>query len=332
MATNKRAIIRYRVLDSCFRNKFKRYYINDLIEKCSEALSNHIGEEITVSRRQIFDDINFMKSDAGYVAPIESIKDGKQVYYQYEDDNFSIDKSPINQEELNQITDALEIFSRIKGLPNFEWMAELETKLRDSLETEKMEIISFEHNPYLKGIDFLQDLYNYIKQTTVLKISYQSFKMETPNDFIIHPYYLKQFNNRWFLFGLNDELEKIQNLPLDRIQVIELYHKPFKECTIDFEEYFDDILGVSNPEEQELEDIVLEFTSHRLPYIISKPIHGSQKLKDGLIHLNLKINREFTSYLMSFGADVKVIAPENLKTILVEEARKIILDNYSPFE
>lgn len=327
MATNKRAIIRYRILDNCFRNKFKRYYINDLIERCSEVLSDHIGEGMTVSRRQIFDDINFMKSEAGYSAPIESIKDGKQVYYKYEDENYSIEKSPINPEELEQISDALEIFSRIKGLPNFEWMAELETKLRDTLEVQSNEIISFDHNPYLKGIEFLQDLYNYIKQTAVIKVNYQSFKMDTPANFIIHPYHLKQFNNRWFLFGLNDEYNNMQNLALDRIESIELYKTPYKDCTINFEEYFEDVLGVTNPEDQIAEDIILEFSEHRLPYVISKPIHGSQKLKNGQIHLNLKINREFTSYLMSFGADVVVKSPSNLKTIMIEEAKKIILLN-----
>lgn len=327
MATNKRAIIRYRILDSCFRNKFKRFYMKDLIERCQVGLSDYIGEGISVSRRQIFDDINFMKSEAGYFAPIDSIKDGKQVYYRYEDETFSIDKSPLNPEEKEQISDALEIFSRIKGLPHFEWMAELETKLRDSLESEKMDIISFDHNPYLKGIEFLQELYNYIKQNVVVKISYLSFKMEVPVEYIIHPYHLKQYNNRWFLFGLNDEYGKIQNLALDRIQSVDSCKGKFKACAIDFEEFFDDIVGVTYPEEQELENIVLEFTSHRLPYIISKPIHGSQKFKDGQIHLSLKINQEFTSYLMSFGADVIVKSPENLTVILIEEAKKIILNN-----
>ncbi|AEA43686.1 helix-turn-helix transcriptional regulator [Fluviicola taffensis] len=324
MATNKRAIIRYRALDNCFRSKYKRYYIDDLIAKCNEILSEHIGEPISVSRRQIFDDMNFMKSEAGYSAPIDSIKDGKKTFYRYNEDGFSIEKSPINKEELEQISEALEIFSRIKGLPNFEWMAELETKLRDSIEAPTRQIISFDHNPYLKGIDYLRDLYNWIKHKSVLKISYQSFSMEMPRDFIIHPYHLKQFNNRWFLFGLNSELTKIQNLPLDRIQSISIENLPFIECEVDFEEYFEDIIGVTNPEEQENEKITLEFSAHRLPYVLSKPIHGSQRYKENKIYLELKINKEFLSALMAFGADVKVLAPENLKTIIVEEAKKIM--------
>jgi predicted DNA-binding transcriptional regulator YafY len=327
MATNKQALIRYRTLDNCFRNKYKRFYILDLIERCNDVLTEHIGKPTTISRRQVLDDISFMKSEAGYAAPIESVKDGKQVFYRYEDSEFSIEKSPINPEELEQIYDALEIFSRIKGLPNFEWMAELETKLRDSIETNNNNIISFDHNPYLKGIDFLRELYALIKHKSVVRISYQSFNMENPKDFVIHPYHLKQFNNRWFLFGLNSELTKIQNLPLDRIQGIVIENLPFIECEVDFEEYFEDIIGVTNPDNQEVEDIVLEFSSHRLPYVLSKPIHGSQRYKENNVYLSLKINKEFLSSLMAFGADVKVISPQNLKTILVEESKKIISTN-----
>jgi predicted DNA-binding transcriptional regulator YafY len=324
MAINKRALIRYKILDRCFRNKYRRYYIDDLMEECAIGISEHIGKGVTVSRRQIFDDINFMKSDAGYSAPIESNKDGKKVYYRYDDADFGIERSPINPDELAQINDALEIFGRIKGLPNFEWVGELETKLRGSLDSSGGDIISFDHNPYLIGIEHLQELYNYIKNKATLKIAYQSFKMETPATYLFHPYHLKQYNNRWFLFGLNDELDKIQNLALDRIVSMEPLFANYKPCTVDFNEYFEDIVGVTDSDDRQTEDVVLEFSSERLPYVLSKPIHGSQKFKGGKVHLNLKINREFKSLILSFGSDVKVIEPESLKVFITEEARKLL--------
>jgi len=78
MAQNKNAQLRYKALDKCFSNQFKRFYINDLIEYYSEVLKNHYLEDKGVSRRQILDDINFMCSEAGFDAPIESMKDGKK--------------------------------------------------------------------------------------------------------------------------------------------------------------------------------------------------------------------------------------------------------------
>ena len=104
MAQNKNAQIRYKALDKCFSNQFKRFYINDLIEYCSDVLTEHYATETTVSRRQIFDDIDFMKSEAGYDAPIESVKDGKKVFYRYWDPDFSILKKPLSSQEIGQLT------------------------------------------------------------------------------------------------------------------------------------------------------------------------------------------------------------------------------------
>ena len=65
MSTNKNAFIRYQALDKCFRDRRYRYYIDDLIEKCEEAMIYYNGDG-GVSRRQIFDDIKFMESEAGH--------------------------------------------------------------------------------------------------------------------------------------------------------------------------------------------------------------------------------------------------------------------------
>lgn len=70
MATNKNATIRYRALDKCFRDHRHRYYIEDLIEKCEEELES-FNFTANVSRRQIFDDIRFMESQAGWSIPLD---------------------------------------------------------------------------------------------------------------------------------------------------------------------------------------------------------------------------------------------------------------------
>ena len=44
MATNKNALIRYKILDTCFRNPGKKYFIEDLIEKCADNPLKCIGE------------------------------------------------------------------------------------------------------------------------------------------------------------------------------------------------------------------------------------------------------------------------------------------------
>ena len=96
MATNKHATIRYHALDRCFANTGRRYYIEDLIEACNVALCDYTGIDDGVKRRQIFEDINFMESEQGWSIPLERCKDGKRVFYRYEDSTFSIKNQAIN--------------------------------------------------------------------------------------------------------------------------------------------------------------------------------------------------------------------------------------------
>lgn len=335
MSTNKHATIRYHALDQCFSNPGRNYFIEDLIEACNNALYEFTGSEVGIKRRQIFDDITFMESEQGWSIPLERIKEGKRVYYRYADTSFSIRNQAINETEANQLRETLSILTRFTGMPQFEWMEELLIRVESAfnLKGNTSSFVSFEQNPYLKGLDHFADLFNAIQYKKVLSINYQSFKNESPLNFIIHPYYLKQYNNRWFLFGLNEESNCIYNLPLDRIIGFDSVVKEFIENTsIDFEEYFDDVVGVTVIPDQEPVKVLLQVYKQRWPYIETKPLHGSQKVKfrdmDSVtIELSLQLNKELTTLLFSFGEDIKVIAPEVLIVALKNKA-ETLLRNY----
>lgn len=323
MAQNKNAVIRYKALDKCFSNPYKKFYIKDLIEYCSNVLSEHYATETTVSRRQIFDDMDFMKSEAGYDAPIESVKDGRKVFYRYWDPDFSILKKPLSSQEIGQLTEALETMSRLKNLPGFDWIEEIQTKINAGLNLQHSEkkVIDFEVNEFLKGIEFLSTLYQFILNKQPVVISYKSFKTETCSTFEISPHYLKQYNNRWFLFGWNHNNEMIINLALDRIQDIEPTNVNYVDSEINFQEYFEDIIGVSNNLDAETDEVIIEMSQNIIPYIRTKPLHGSQKIIGNKLSLEVKLNYELESLILSYGENMKVIQPEQLK----ESLRKRII-------
>lgn len=325
MAQNKNAQIRYKALDKCFSNQYKKFYINDLIDYCSHILSEHYAQETTVSRRQIFDDMDFMKSEAGFDAPIESLKDGRKVFYRYSDPEFTILRKPLNPAEMVSLQEALETLSRMNNIPGFDWVNSLQTKLKSGLNQEKQsqQIISFEENEFLKGLEFLNPLYQFIVNQQCLSITYQGFIADRENVFTVSPYYLKQYNNRWFLFGHNHQVEKIQNLALDRMINLDPCKEVYKACSIDFTEYFEDIIGVSNDIDKEPKKVLIELSKSILPYIKSKPIHGSQKIKDNILEINVKLNYELVATLLSFGDQVKVIHPTSLVDQLREKIRML---------
>lgn len=325
MATNKNAMIRYKVLDKCFSNRYKKFFISDLINSCSFTLSEHYATDITVSRRQIFDDMDFMKSKAGFEAPIESFKEGRKVYYQYTEIDFTILKKPLTPSELNTLNEALETLGRMNSIPGFDWAQSLQTKLKSGLNLDQKNrpIISFEENEFLQGLGFLNELYQYIYKNQALKIKYKSFKSGHESENIISPYYLKQYNNRWFLFGWNHQFNSIQNLALDRIITIQNSIENFIEKDINFIEYFEDVIGVTNYENEPPQKIQIKLSENIIPYIISKPIHGSQKINGNILSIEVKLNYELESLILSNGENMQILKPISLVKKMKERIQKM---------
>ena len=321
MATNKHAIIRYQALDKCFSNRYKLYDMEALVEACCQAIYEFTGIHDGVKRRQVYDDITFMESDQGWSIELEKIKDGRKVYYRYSDPSFSINDSPLSEHEIKQLKETTFMLNRFKGMPHFEWIEELTSKLEDRfhLAGNSESVIGFEQNPYLKGVEYLSELFNIIVNKQPIHLIYQSFKGEIIT-WDIHPYYIKQYNQRWFLFGRNNEYKTITNIPLDRIQTFSPISIPYIESDIDFDEYFDNIIGVTIPKDKNVCEIMLQFSEQRYSYITSKPIHWSQKIKDAnqrMISINVAPNNELISLLLSFGDDVEVLSPDEIRQEII---------------
>jgi predicted DNA-binding transcriptional regulator YafY len=334
MATNKHATIRYHALDQCFSNPGRNYYIDDLIEACNNALYDYTGSFEGIKRRQVFDDIKFMESEQGWSVPLIRIKDGKKVIYRYSDKSFSIKNQAINETEARQLKETLSILTRFKGMPQFEWMEEMLIRVESAfnLKGNSSSIVGFEQNPYLKGLNYFTEIFNAIQYKKVIEIKYKSFKQTNPIDITLHPYFLKQYNNRWFLFGLSPQYDSISNIALDRVVSINKSESAYIENTeIDFDEYFEDIVGVSFPRDVELEKLILRFDESLIGYIESKPIHGSQKIKkigdEIFVELELIINYEFETLLFGLSDRVKIIQPISLRNNIKERAEQTIKKN-----
>lgn len=320
MAINKNAWIRYKTLDKCFSSRYKKYYIDDLIAECDKVLAeidpNHNG----ISLRQIRDDIAFMRSPEGWNIELDDVRDGKKLIYRYKDSNFSINQQPMNSMEAEQMRSALLLLQRFIGMPQFDWIQEFIPQLEKSFGlNEKVDgIIAFDDNQDLKGRHFISELYHHVLGKNVLKVTYQAFNQTEPVALTIHPYYLKQYNKRWYLFGWNDEADKLFNLPLDRIVSIEAIRKEYREnMDINFNEYFDNMVGVTKEEGQDPIDIVLVFNSSFANYIKTKPISPFQKqktLEDGSLEVRLKLlpNKELFALLLGYGSEVTIIKPPQI--------------------
>lgn len=324
MATNKHASIRYIALDKCFSNFGRMYFIDDLLEACNKALYDYTGVGDGVKKRQLYEDINFMQSEQGWEVPLEKFKHGKQVYYRYSDPNFSISKKPITQEEAKQLKEAMSILLKFKGMPQFEWIDELGARLDNVFQsgTDISKVVDFEENQFLEGINHFADAFNLILNKRVATIKYRGFKQLVAQEFIFHPYYLKQYNNRWFLFGYNEQYREISNLALDRVISLGETDLLYRTNTfVDFDECFEDVIGVTLPPEACPEKIILKISDNILPYLKTKPLHGSQRLKvdDGinLLSLDLIVNYELKALILSYSNNIEVVQPLHLREEII---------------
>lgn len=325
MSDNKKARIRYEALDKCFRNRSRRFFIDDLRKACNEALYRETGEQKysdsdkpCISKKQIYEDIQFLICSPSYYAPITKDKEGRGVYYYYSNPDFSIVEKPLTDEELTKLEAALQVFLTFNGLPHFDWIEDIIDKLKAKYGVIEsgQNIVSFDGNIDLTGLNYFNELYGYIINRQPIAIEYQPFGKEI-RPIVIHPYYLKQFNNRWFVFGRNGDRGNISILALDRIKGISPKHTPYVPDTIigDINEFLYDAIGVSGIASLQPVDIRLRFSEERFYYVTSKPLHPSMRIfpSEREISLHVIPNKELKSLILSFGADVEVLEPQDLR-------------------
>ncbi|MFM8744901.1 MAG: helix-turn-helix transcriptional regulator, partial [Cytophagales bacterium] len=216
MPVTRNALIRYRTIDNCLRNRARKWTLEDLISACSEALYEYEGIDKGVSRRSIQMDIQFMRSDKlGYNAPIVVLE---KKYYTYDDPDYSITNIPLTVQDLGKLTEVVEILKQFKGFSHFEELSGMVQRLENkiySAQTKQEPVIDFEKNENLKGLEHIETLYQSIIKKEAIELAYQSFKARTPNTFTFHPYFLKEYRNRWFVLGVKKKDSPVMTLALD---------------------------------------------------------------------------------------------------------------------
>ena len=115
MPANKNALIRYKTIDRCLRNRYRRWTIEDLVDACSDALYDMEGISKGISLRTVQGDIQMMRSDKlGYNAPIEVYD---QRYYRYADPQYSITDMPLSEDDFLLIKRAVDLLGKNDGQP-----------------------------------------------------------------------------------------------------------------------------------------------------------------------------------------------------------------------
>ena len=271
-----------------------------------------------VSKRTVQNDIANLQMPPYNIRLDENLKNGRKRIYRYCDTNFTLPQFRMNDSDRNKIQAAVNVLENYAGEPLLDWARTLLMQIESGLfGSDSSSVVSFQSNPDLKNISLFGDLLQAILNKKVLKLTYAPFGKDA-YEARVYPYHLKQFNDRWYLIAQAVGYDTLGHYALDRIERFEEIDMPYVESEVDFSEYFDDVIGVTVPERYEPVDVILRVSNNRFNYIKTKPLHLSQRVigedsNHTRISINVKINKELIALILSFGPDVEVIAPENLR-------------------
>jgi predicted DNA-binding transcriptional regulator YafY len=188
-----------------------------------------------------------------------------------------------------------------------------------------LSFVEFENKAAIETIPNFKNVINAILQQLPITFSHNSFYHLKESIYTVKPYFLKQYQNRWYVIG---ETEKgYRTFGIDRIESIKLGTKKFKPKTEEAKDKFRNVVGL-NYMDHKLETINLSFDISQKPYLISLPLHRSQKeinLDTGKtfdIELRIHPNFEFRQQILKYGSLVKVLEPKWLAEEVKEELRK----------
>ena len=320
MSINKLALIRYKTIDECLRNRLRKWTLEDLIDKVSDVLYEYEGIHTGVSRRTVQMDIQLMRSNKlGYNAPI--VVTGKK-YYSYEDPKYSITQAPINNNDVEKMKEIVGVLKQFNGFNYFDEMSDMIARLENTLYKSTHRdgnYIQFEGNQQLKGLPHINPLYQAILHRRPLLLEYKSFKAAQARKNIYYPYLLKEYRNRWFLITKPQNGKTLMTLALDRIlDFQELPKEPFVPYEgVAFDLYYSDLIGVTKSENDRAHKVILQINRSNAPYVLTKPLHPSQTIlqeeEDGLIiRIDVVLNFELEREILGFGESMKVLAPRLL--------------------
>lgn len=333
MPVSKHALIRYKTIDKCLQNRFRKWSLDDLVEACADALYEYEGVG-GVSKRTVQLDLQNMRSDKlGYNAPIVVID---KRYYTYEEKDYSITNIPLSEGDLGTMKEVLNVLKQFKGFGYFREMQEMVSKLEGKIlssNSEQREIIELETNHRLPGLEWIDHLVKAIQKKVVVDIHYQSFKAKTPTVMQVNPYKLKEFRNRWFLLCVLHNEEKEFILALDRMKyVYENYRLPYQDPFFDVDNYFRPCIGVTRSLKDKPEQVIFRVNSRHAPYVISKPLHESQRTleedeRGATFSLLVIHNFELEKEILSFADGITVLSPKQLRKS-IERRMRIGLEHY----
>ena len=174
------------------------------------------------------------------------------------------------------------------------------------------------YEPILSGEVYLTTIVEAIRDSCMLEMTYQGFAKKEPSTFLLEPYCLKMFKQRWYMVAHSPGKDKTLVYSLDRIHALEPTTQKFKlPKNFDAEFYFRNTYGVSGMEEQP-EEVEIKIEAYQANFLRTLPLHTSQTEVErheqfSIFRYNIVPSFEFKQELRKHGAVLEVLKPQWLR-------------------
>ncbi|HON52588.1 MAG TPA: WYL domain-containing protein [Bacteroidales bacterium] len=326
MPAHKSKNFRFRIIDECLQNTSRTWTLEDLIEEVSNKLTDEFGVQ-KVSKRSIQYDIALMreKPPVGYSAPIVCI-DGK---YSYSDKDFTIQHSQLSKPDIDNLT---EVVNTLKQYKNYSHLGDV-LKIIEKIEAiiainpgPTDNVVEFETSDKLvKGITWLKQIFDAVVQKRVIELTIRDVQ-ESISHIVIHPYFLKEYNSEWYLYGIMEPKHDLIVVPVQKIAAISPQIVTFIENTEYVTEYFKSLIGIHPGESSKPTQVTLKITKELISDFKQSPLHESQEMIDlgddgAMIHIKVIINKDLLEIILKYGSLIKVEAPDKLRKKVIQELK-----------
>lgn len=182
--------------------------------------------------------------------------------------------------------------------------------------------------PVPGGEEFLSPIIEGMRDKRAIEMTYQGFQSPAPSTFIVEPYCLKMFKQRWYMLARSPHIDELRVYALDRIHAIEPTKQKYviaDDCSA--EQYFRHAYGVTVLKE-EPERVTISISETQAPYLRTLPLHPSQKEIEPLngyptFTYYLYPVEEFQRELFAYGSDLEVHEPEWLRKVFADNAKNV---------
>ena len=315
MKQGKSAFRRYKVIDSLLHNKMRRYPTMDVIIKaCWQKL------DYWPSKETIQKDMANMKSPHpdGFDAPIQFNR--THLGYEYTDLNYTLAGITMRPEDLEALHEAVDVIQAIGGSKisdKFNHAVEklFSASLEKKHDEKRKPILQTMTPPVSRGFEFFDLFYTACNEKKPVSFIHFSYKKRKFNHIVIHPFLIKEFDNRWYIIGYSELHKNVRSFGLDRISDPILLKRDFIETDINqIQSFLQDVYGVFPIPKSKKEHIEIHVSQLATHYFQAYPLHQSQKIiknEDGSSVITYEIipSVELARYFLSQGSHVEVLKP-----------------------